>query len=335
MKLTHEQIKSIALGAAYVEEIDGRTIFHRFTKAQEDMYEQVKADFYNKTFATSGISLEFDTDSTSLYVKIYVKQRSSRRILGNSIFVDGKLCGMLNMDFDNIPDAPKSAFLKGKFLLGNTNDMKRVRFFLPWSASSEICELALDDGAILAPTHKKLKMISFGDSITQGYDAECTHNSYATKLAYALDAEARNKGIGGEFFRPQLAALKDEDFEPDIITVAYGTNDWYASSSFEKFHDHCKEFYDHLANNYPNAKIFAIAPIWRADHNLTTAVGVFTVVKETLREVITAHENITLIDAYDFVPHLPELFSDKFLHPNDEGFAYYADRLTEEIKKYL
>ena len=36
MKLSHEQIKSITLGAAYVEEIEQRTVFHRFTKEQEE-----------------------------------------------------------------------------------------------------------------------------------------------------------------------------------------------------------------------------------------------------------------------------------------------------------
>ena len=50
------------------------------------------------------------------------------------------------------------------------------------------------------------------------------------RLADALGAEEVNKAIGGECFFPELAATK-EDFQPEYITVAYGTNDWSRKSA--------------------------------------------------------------------------------------------------------
>ena len=71
----------------------------------------------------------------------------------------------------------------------------------------------------------KKRILCFGDSISQGYDALYPSNQYTPQLAKLLDAEEYNKAIGGEIFRPELALARD-DFEPEYITVAYGTNDW-------------------------------------------------------------------------------------------------------------
>ena len=79
----------------------------------------------------------------------------------------------------------------------------------------------LDDGATIEGLYRKYKMISFGDSITHGYDAIYPSLSYASQLAQNLDAEQLNKGIGGDIFFPALLDEKDA-FEPDFITVAYG-----------------------------------------------------------------------------------------------------------------
>ena len=62
-------------------------------------------------------------------------------------------------------------------------------------------------------------MLMLGDSITHGYDAISPSNSYASLVADMLDANAINKGIGGEVFWPQFAAMLD-NITPEIITVA-------------------------------------------------------------------------------------------------------------------
>ena len=39
-----------------------------------------------------------------------------------------------------------------------------------------------------------------------------------------------------------------------------------------------------------------------------------------------------VIDCYDFVPHDEKAFGDAWVHPSDEGFALYADRVIEAVK---
>ena len=329
MKLSIEQIKSIAIGTSYVDEADGRTILHRFTKEQEEAYKGWCDDFYNKCFATAGIRLEFFTDSTSMFLKVKVRHSSSRGFFTHDIFVDGKMIGQLGASHEEY-SAMDNSQISGKFYLGEGE--KKVCVYFPWSFSSQIAEISLDDGAKLEPVEKKYRMIMFGDSITHGYDAYSTVNSYATRLADMLNANAVNKGIGAEKFRPELAALKDY-FEPDIITVAYGTNDWGCNDKAE-FERSSKRFYENLSKNYPNAKIFAITPIWRADIDDSREFK-FRYVNEYLHNIADKLDNVTAIDGYSFVPEDTSLFSDLYLHPNDDGFAYYAENLYKKIKDLI
>ena len=328
MKLTHEQIKDVTIGAAYIDEINGKTRFHRFTREQENLYKGVSDNFYNKTFSNSCVRLEFETDSKKIFIKAEITARSSRTFYSHDVFVNDKPCGELS----GKTDSAQSKIVSKEFILGEDKTSKRICIHLPWSCSSDIIEISIDDGATVIPIKKALKMICFGDSITQGYDATSTSNSYASKISVNFNAETRNKGIGGEIFRPELAKLAD-DFEPDIITVAYGTNDWATEVSRKDFIDRMNEFFEALAQNYPNAKIFALSPIWRADWQDEHIFGDFLDIKEELLKMSKKHSSVTVIDGFNFVPKECELFSDKYLHPNDEGFSHYADRLIKELKK--
>ena len=176
-------------------------------------------------------------------------------------------------------------------------------------------------------------MLIFGDSITHGYDASEPQLSYATLMTDALDASAINKAIGGEVFFPKLATLKD-DFSPDYITVAYGTNDW-SHSPKETFEQNSIAFYRNLSENYPNAKIFMLSPIWRRDRDRVTEVGPFERVEEHFAAIAASLPNVTLISGYDLVPHDSVYFSDEYLHPNDTGFSYYAENLLKKLQEHL
>jgi len=330
MKLTLDQIKSIALGVSRVEENGEKISLLRFTEEQEFNYGIWSLDFHKKTFASAGVRLEFETNSTSLFLKVNVRPASSRRFCAHEIFANGELIGQLSISFDDFVTISPTE-LSGRFYLGNGS--KKISIYFPWSFASDICELSLDDGSTLIPTKKLLKMIMFGDSITHGYDALIPSNTYASRVADLLEADAINKGIGGERFRPELALLKD-NYEPDIITVAYGTNDWggYTKEEFEK---NCKGFYQNLSATYPNAKIFAISPIWRADCENPSKVGDFTYTHKYIDDVANSLDNVIHINALEFLPQDTSLFSDLFLHPNDKGFEYYANALYREIKKCI
>ena len=325
MKLTVEQIRALTKGADRVFEENGGVCFRRFTEEQEELYSQVSKDFYGKTFATAGVRLEFVTDSRFLSMTYSASSSSSRKHFNCDIAVNGRTVYSLGDHLDSAPNGMPT--VSGGCELGEGE--KKVVVYFPWSASLKLISFELDDGASVTPVEHSLKMIMFGDSITHGYDAANPSLSYASLVTDMLDAESINKGIGGEVFRPELARLKDS-IEPQIITVAYGTNDW-STQKKETFEDNCREFYTQLSRNYPNARIYAMTPIWRGDYRRSRPVGDFEYVKEFISQVADELPNVEVIDCSDFVPHDARLFSYDILHPNFLGFRYFAEALAERI----
>ena len=337
MKLNIEQIRGIACGAARVEETDLGVAFFRFTKAQEEMYKERSADFYMKTFSASGVTLRFKTDSKNLFIKGSVSKGSSR----NYYSVDVKVNGKAIEHIDNFSDVELPQNYAGvKLELGDFeknisigDGEKEVCIYLPWSNRLILSEMLLDDGATLSPVKYGKKLVAFGDSITHGYDALRNYNKYITRLAETLGCEEYNKAIGGEVFIPSLSALK-EDFEPDIITVAYGTNDW-SQKEASIYIRRCTEFYEALCANYPNVPIFAITPIWRLDSCEEKKMGAFENTEKFIREVCASYKNVTVVNGLELFPRDTDLFADGRLHPNDEGFECYFENLYKKVKESL
>lgn len=336
MVLTFEQIRTATLGAARVAEEAGAVRFYRFTAEQQRLYQSYDEKFYQKTFTTAGVKLCFRTDSPWMAIRAEFFQTAPRSYFSLDVTVDGDYTGSIDNFSDKIlPEDYTTAVLEmgqfeKQFALGS--GLKTVCVYLPWVAATALEELSLADGSFFEPVRPGKTLLMFGDSITQGYDALRPMNRYAAKLARALDAEEFNKAIGGEVFYPPLAEAKD-DLTPDYITVAYGTNDWSKKKRPEVLKN-ARAFYEALCRNYPDAKLFALAPIWRKDRDEYREYGSFDQMREDLR-TITADLPVTLIDCYDFVPKDPAFYADLRLHPNDEGFMHYVEHLTQAIRAQL
>ena len=331
MKLNIEQIRAITFGAVKIEEIDGGIHFNRFTEAQEEYYKNqtYNKGFYGKVFSTAGIRLEFVTNSRTLSLTIEARQTPTtvtRKFFYASVYCNGEKLGCIGSQ--SVTDG----IFDGSYTLPEGENT--VCVYLPWGVIAILHELTLDDGATIVPAKKKCKMLQYGDSITHGYDALEPQNSYASIVADAFLADARNKAIGGEIFQPILATLPDEDFDPDYITVAYGTNDW-SHSDRETLARDCAAFYHNLAACYPKAKIFALAPIWRGSENEARPSGPFRDVVNVIRDAVADLPCVTVIDAYDFVPKDPACFSPDLLHPSDAGFLHYGRNLVAALKPFI
>ena len=328
-KLNFEQIKKLVHGAAHIEEeVNGKISFFRFSKAQQELYKTTTEDFYTKTFATAGITLEFETDSENMELSVSVSRGSSRTFFTHTIFINGERIDELSGD---ISEKENVTFEKA-FNLGKGS--KTVKILFPWSVASSLLSLKLDDNATVIPVNKKLKILMLGDSITQGYDAMMPENSYATQVMTHFNAEVRNKGIAGEQFFPALV-LQPEDFKPDLITVAYGTNDWRHGDK-ESFEQACLCFFVNLRSSYPNVPIIALTPLWRVDINTNYEFGQpLNYISSYISRVAKQVGNITVINCIDYIPHNPSFFQTDGVHPIDAGFKHYGNNLIKEIKNKI
>jgi lysophospholipase L1-like esterase len=257
-------------------------------------------------------------------MEVEVCSGASRHYFSHDIYVDGTLVSSFGSTATN-----KGIFAHACALGEGT---KTVAVYFPWSVCSVLRRMELADGSTLAPVTKQRKMLVYGDSITQGYDAALTSLSYANRLTDLLDAEAINRGIGGEQFFPALAETSGE-LEPDLITVAYGTNDW-SKKNMADFTADAAAFMARMSVTYGHLPVFVILPIWRGDTDRTDTAGDFMACRDLLAR-LAASQGFHVLDDYDLVPHDPRLFGDAYLHPTNAGFQLYAQRLIEVIDEKL
>lgn len=339
MILSFDKIKEITLGAYETSVSDGLMHFDRFSEKQREHYKNIWKDFYDRTFCTSGIKLSFKTDSKTLGLDISVPQAISRSYFAFDIVKDGRLIGTI----DNYSECDMSGiYCYGEFEIGdfskefNLGDgTKNVCIYFPWSARGVIRELSLDDGSFVEPVIPSKKIIMYGDSITQGYDALNPSMSYAERFCSMMDAEIFNKGIGGARFFPEVATEGD-GFEPDLITVAYGVNDWSNELDYDTFFNNCKAFFTNLTETYNNIPIYAITPIWRRGYeDEKKAFGDFTLMSSCIQKATEECSAVKVLDGFNFIPHDEHFYADTFLHPNNEGFYHYAQNLFNAVSKEL
>jgi len=320
MQADLQLIRRIARGALTIEEQNGAIVFNRFTEEQRKVYES-NHGFWLKTFADSGIRLEFVTDAAKFAMRGGVEAASSRMFCFFDVCVNGAL--VKHVGTYSVTEEPEFAFEVE--LPEGTN---RVAVYLPGLSKAMLKSLEFTGATKVEPVAKKRRILCYGDSITQGYDASYPSLAYTNIVADALDAEVVNKAIGGDRFNPELAALPDAgDF--DLVIVGYGTNDW-SHESREFLQERSARFFAELAENYPGVPVCAILPLWRHDHMRVTKVGTFWEGHDIIRAAAEKHKLVTVVNGWELLPHLEECVSDG-LHPNDFGFQFMARNLLKRL----
>ena len=325
MIISFDKLASATRGILRAEERGGEAVFHRFTEEQEAFYKRNKPNFYEKTFGTASMVIDFTTDSHEVSFEYTAKKASGRLWFYFDIYENDRL--VQHVGKDGAPTA------YGKVTATLSEGEKRVRIYLPALFAARISKFTIDDGASFLPSEKGRCAIIYGDSITQGYDAKFPSLSYANIIADTFGLNAINQAIGGEIFTLGIL-LGAPELQPEVITVAYGTNDWVFSAREDTL-ECAEKFFKMLESLYPCAKIVYISPIWRADTESRGAKGGdFFKLVEKLEEVAKKC-GASVISGLDFFPRDTGMFSDGSLHPNDLGFSLYAKGVIERLKELI
>lgn len=330
MQLHTETLKNLLKGAISIQTEDEWLRLFRFSEKQSNYYfEKTPDTLYPKTLASAGMKLDLVTDAEEISFDFRVFTASSRTFYSVDLYIDGVFCDELYvMNYQNKKsDTVSFAIPEGTH---------RLTVYFPNLMRMDIKNFNLHGASFADPVSSKMKILCLGDSITQGYDAYHSSLSYVNRLSEALDAEILNQAIGAEVFD---AEILDETlpFDPDLITVAYGTNDWAVRVSKAEFLDNAERFFQKIRRIYPDKKIVYISPIWRGDYQRPygtqdTAVGLFdTSVKEL--QALAKENGLFVVDGIPLTPHISDFFADQILHPNDLGFGFYAENLLRELKK--
>ncbi len=322
MILTRKQIESITRGALSTFEDGDGLHFRRFSEKQEEYIKSV-SNFNIKVFNTAGVRFDFYTDSDFVAFEYSTGLRATSR----NVAIDTYLDGALVHNEDIIPEGTEWGSYRADFA---KTGRKHVTVYLPHLTELILRSLSLSDGATFEPfADYKKKVLMCGDSITQGHHTEYTSLSYANRLARNFGWDMLNQAVAGYWFDEKWID-GDIGFAPELITVAYGTNDWYIDDGIEKFEVETRAFFARLGEVFPNVPVAAILPIWRVNHD-TPKSATLDEIRKRITEVAGEFACVRVIDASGFVPHLPEFFADDGVHPNALGHAEYARGVADAL----
>lgn len=314
MKLNFETIKKITVGSVKTEERDGVATFSKYSEEILTAWGEKSASLGKNARATTGVRLDFHTTSQNIRFKVITGGKYE-------IKVDGLSRALFTLQDGETVDFALCA------PLGEKQDEYRVTLVLPSHDKSGAFEyIELDDGASAEPHKFDRRFLFIGDSITQGWASTFDSFSYAYRVSEFFNAESVIQGVGGAYFHEDcLDAL---DFDPDVVFVSYGTNDFGHYKTLEDLGFHTDAFMEKLANAYGDKKIFIISPIWRQKRD-GKAMGSFADCRRVIIET-AAKYGFEHIDGLALVPPMECVFSDG-LHPNDVGFSFYSENLIKSL----
>ena len=301
---------------------DGHRL-HRLTERQVAYFEQADESWGIRSRCSAGIQLRLETNSRTLDLTGRFLP-GARAYSGFDVEVDGRSVAAIRVD--TRPDKQKVRLIDFA-----TQLKRRITVTLSQAAILELHAIELEEDAqVSAAPDRQVRYLAIGDSITQGMDAKNPASTYTVQLARMLDAELLNHGIGGHIF--DLDALDpDLSFRPDIVTVAYGTNDWSRGISRHGIMHTVERYLARLmADVARRASVYVVTPIWRAIGEETRTGGTLVEFSSAIAEAASRIDGVKVIDGATLVPHRPDLYVDG-THPIDEGFLHYTINLYRAI----
>ena len=331
-----KDMEKVVYGGKVLEKESGRFTFFRMTKKQYDYFEsEENVRFRNRMMCTAGICLDFFTDAESVSFDYEVYGMADRDIVQLDICQNGVLTGGLS-EKPGIHTAGHLCHVIDR----DTCRWNRITIWLPYMSRIALKNVQLSQGAAFRSLTEgtpdgsfagiiRKKLLCYGDSITQGYDALHPSQSYAVRLAGFFDLELWNAGLSGYIFDEKLLD-RDLPFSPDIVTVAFGTNDWNWAETKEQALHNAERYFDKVIKMYSGCRILYISPLWRGDTAVPTKVGGFRPFCIALLRA-AEERGLEIADGYLAAPHREEALADGILHPNDGGMSCYSEYLARAL----
>ena len=309
----------------------GYVVPHRFTDRQIKQYAADSVtdgvDYTLRCRAASNVTVEFITDSDFAALEFEWQDAVGIPYVSIDCMVDGKLA------YSFYDEKLSHKFFAFELPAGT----HEVQIFLSWNSLMILKDLVIGGSAFIKPaSEKKLRILTFGDSITQGYVCRHPGMCYVGRMTAKLKAEVLNQAIGGYYFEGAVLSEELSSWKPDLITVAYGTNDYSKRNSAELFEEKMRGFMGKLSEIFPVTPVLGLMPIYRNDVGFASRRLFRDYTHESamdiIRNVYADFRNVTVMEDTYF-PQNKDFFYTDFLHPSDLGFLLYADAVIDKIKE--
>jgi lysophospholipase L1-like esterase len=176
----------------------------------------------------------------------------------------------------------------------------------------------------------------YGDSYTLGTGASDPSRRWSSIISADRGWNEINPSVNGLGFvnnrdgLPEGGDLVDVVIasDPDILFVTMGLNDNFSMPArADEVHAAIVDDFATLRAALPGTRIIAVEPFWYTDDRPASLAIISTWVADEARAIGADH----IEGASHWIEGHPEWMADDGLHPNDEGYAEMARRMSDEL----
>ncbi|NGM60861.1 SGNH/GDSL hydrolase family protein [Sphingobacterium sp. SGG-5] len=318
------------MGARYVSRTPAKLSFTRFSGQTLALPSEVRRFSTTYALATTGISLQFKTRSSSIHLTF--SRESGMNDSGSfQVLRDG--VNFKTVEFVGAVNTPMQIELNAL----PTDKEYVYEVILPCYTNVSLTKLELDGESSLVtyvPTPKGI-YISFGDSITHGAgQGGATYLTYPFLLAQKLDMSLYNLAISGAKISIPMAETAKELPQADIITVLIGYNDFSSGNrTATEIDNDYRLFLTEIRNNQPSAEIYCITALYTTNTSNATTGMTAEELRDVVKDIVTEYQatdnKLHLIEGDKIITSSAQL-ADR-VHLNVIGASTLANGLYEKI----
>lgn len=318
--ISNDKLKEYITGAVCFKEDDNGLIPYRFTaekllSTRDDLRRKIRH------YGASGIKIDFSSDTENLYFKYTAfTEFSSKTANYNFYFFDVYVDNALIL---HKGEKKVSEDIYGEISIKLKPGEKRITVYLPTPCSVKISDFSISKQAYMNKIEYDKKALFLGDTITHAAYLDFPSLNYVNIISRRLNFNSVNQAIGGDVF-DKNHLLHASDFKPDVVFVAYGTNNWgdVVPGANENCRENVDEFFSELLKLYGNTEVNVILPVWRKDKDSHPEFKFsFDEIRSIIRKTAEKY-NFNVVDGIDFIPKIEKLYWDGELHPNEMGFCF-------------
>lgn len=180
----------------------------------------------------------------------------------------------------------------------------------------------------------------YGDSYTRGTGASGTERRWSTLVSEDRGWNEVNPSIDGLGFVNNRLPNGDPlvggddlvdvviEANPDIVIVTMGLNDNFAFASTDaQIEAAIRSDLDRLRDELSDARIVVVEPFWYTEERPETVAEIIGWVREAADDIGADY----IAGASHWLDGHPEWLSADGLHPNDDGYAAFAERMDAAL----
>lgn len=184
--------------------------------------------------------------------------------------------------------------------------------------------------------------VAVGDSITEGYmsanpvsDAWVPHLGLLIEAGQGSELSVMNEGIGGtkmstwhEIYQPAKNTVEKfiTSKAPDLLTIAYGINDFHAGTTLDTFIEDFKSYLTEITDSCPDTVIVVCGLCCKGGDQDGAKLRTWNDAVKTMTEEF----GLIYCDTYEDFHAVDWLLSDG-LHPDNAGYRFYANTVFRTI----